>query len=96
VLAIVLGRGVSQSTPEQITLADAAALSFAENQHVDLDPLLDSLYCDLRSLLGMKPETRSRIVFSVQPGVAGRSPGGSAVPSDTRATTGVIPAFRCA
>ena len=54
-------------TPEQIALADAAALSFAENQHVDLDPLLDSLHQDLRALLGMKPETRSRIVFSVQP-----------------------------
>jgi hypothetical protein len=54
-------------TPEQIALADAAALSFAEHQHVDLDPLLDSLHQDLRALLGMKPEKRSRIVFSVQP-----------------------------
>lgn len=54
-------------TPEQIALADTAALSFAEHQHVDLDPLLDSLHHDLRALLGMKPEKRSRIVFSVQP-----------------------------
>jgi hypothetical protein len=54
-------------TPEQIALADAAALSFAEHQHVDLDPLLDSLHQDLRALLGMKLERRSRIVFSVEP-----------------------------
>ena len=53
--------------PEQIALADTAALSFAEHQHVDLDPLLDSLHQDLRALLGMKPEKRSRIVFSIQP-----------------------------
>jgi hypothetical protein len=33
----------------------------------NLDRLLDSLHQDLRALLGMKPETRSRIVFSVQP-----------------------------
>lgn len=54
-------------TPEQIALADTAALSFAEHQRVDLDPLLDSLHQEFRALLGMKPERRSRIVFSVEP-----------------------------
>ncbi|MDX6721082.1 MAG: hypothetical protein QOJ63_3336 [Solirubrobacteraceae bacterium] len=50
-------------TPEQIALADAAALSFAEHQQVDLDPLLDSLHQDLRALLGMQPQTRSTVWF---------------------------------
>jgi len=54
-------------TPLQIALADTAVLSFAKDQHVDLDPLLDSLHQDLRTLLGMEPDTRSRIVFSMRP-----------------------------
>ena len=53
--------------PEQIALADTAAQNFAANGQVTLDPLLDSLHQDLRALLGMKPETRSRIVLSVEP-----------------------------
>lgn len=54
-------------TPEQIALADAAALSFAKHQQVDRDPLLDSLHQDLRALLGMQPQTRSTIWFSMKP-----------------------------
>jgi len=44
-----------------------AAQNFAANGQVTLDPLLDSLHQDLRALLGMKPEPRSRIVPSVEP-----------------------------
>jgi hypothetical protein len=53
--------------PDQVALADQIVTTFAKQRGVDLDPLLDSLYEDCRTLLGMEPAERSRIVLSVQP-----------------------------